>query len=283
MHILRTVKNKDYTTINNTIFKDRNISCKSKGFFATIMSLPDNWDFSINGIDKILLEGKSAIYSCIKELELGGYIKRVVVRNELGRIDRTEYYFFETPENKGFSPHSDFPEVDIPEVDNPHVENQPQLNTNNNKVLNEETTKTTSDIGLEKPIDIDWSALVLFFNKETGKNARVVNEKTKKQFRARLKEGYTKDDIVKAIKNCFNDPFHKENPHHLTLEFISRPDKFEKYANYKAKVVRLPEDWYNRELTLEQREMLLPQQLESWKRNKLKTEMEGGKLRPIER
>ena len=125
--------------------------------------------------------------------------------------------------------------------------------------------------------------MVLFFNKETGKNARVVNEKTKKQFRARLKEGYTKDDIVKAIKNCFNDPFHKENPHHLTLEFISRPDKFEKYANYKAKVVRLPEDWYNRELTIEQREMLLPQQLESWKRNKLKTEMEGGKLRPIER
>lgn len=136
---------------------------------------------------------------------------------------------------------------------------------------------------LEKPNEIDWNGLVLFFNKVTNKNTRVVNNKAKKQFKERLKDGYTKEDIMKAIRNCYKDPYHKENPHYLTLEFISRPDKFEKYTDYKSKVVRLPEDWYNRELTLEQREMLSPQQLESWKRNKLKTEMEGGKLRPIER
>lgn len=129
---------------------------------------------------------------------------------------------------------------------------------------------------------IDWNALLVFFNKTTGNKSRVVNEKVKKQFRARLKEGYTKEDIMKAIINCHKDPFHQANPHYLTLEFISRADKLEKYSNYKPKVVRLPEDWFHRELTPEQKEMLTPERLSLWKRNKQAVEMEGGRLKPIE-
>ena len=129
---------------------------------------------------------------------------------------------------------------------------------------------------------IDWNALLVFFNKTTGNKSRVVSEKVKKQFRARLKEGYTKEDIMNAIINCHKDPFHKANPHYLTLEFISRADKLEKYYNYKPKVVRLPEDWFHRELTPEQRELLTPERLSLWKRNKSAVEMEGGRLKPIE-
>lgn len=129
---------------------------------------------------------------------------------------------------------------------------------------------------------IDWNALLVFFNKTTGNKSRVVNEKVKKQFRARLKEGYTKEDIMKAIINCHKDPFHQANPHYLTLEFISRADKLEKYSNYKPKVVMLPEDWFHRELTPEQKEMLTPERLSLWKRNKQAVEMEGGRLKPIE-
>jgi len=78
--------------------------------------------------------------------------------------------------------------------------------------------------------EIDFESLLKWFNFITGKKLKVVNDKTKKQFVARLKDGYTKSDITKAIKNCFDDDFHKANPKYLTLEFISRPDKFEKYA-----------------------------------------------------
>jgi uncharacterized phage protein (TIGR02220 family) len=78
--------------------------------------------------------------------------------------------------------------------------------------------------------EIDFESLLKWFNFITGKKLKVVNDKTKKQFIARLKDGYTKSDITKAIKNCFDDDFHKANPKYLTLEFISRPDKFEKYA-----------------------------------------------------
>ena len=79
--------------------------------------------------------------------------------------------------------------------------------------------------------DIDFQSLLLVFNKITGKKMKVMNEKAKKQFRARLRDGYSKQEIMKAIKNCFDDDFHKANPKYLTPEFISRPDKFEKYVN----------------------------------------------------
>lgn len=78
--------------------------------------------------------------------------------------------------------------------------------------------------------DINFDSLLKWFNKLTGKNGRSVSDKVKKQFRARIKEGYNKSDITRAIKNCFEDDYHKANPKYLTLEFISRPDKFEKYV-----------------------------------------------------
>jgi|GEM_PF-2576743 len=78
---------------------------------------------------------------------------------------------------------------------------------------------------------IDFDKLLIAFNQITNKNCRVVNSKTRAQLKARLKDGYTKQNIKDAIINCYNDKFHKENNHkHLTLEFITRPDKLERYS-----------------------------------------------------
>lgn len=83
-------------------------------------------------------------------------------------------------------------------------------------------------------LKIDWEKLLFQFNNITGKNSKVVNTKTKNAIVARLKEGYEKQDLVNAIQNCFNDPYHKETNHkYLTLEFISRADKMEKYSTIK--------------------------------------------------
>ncbi len=90
--------------------------------------------------------------------------------------------------------------------------------------VNDNVTVNVSNI-------IDWSKLLDKFNSITGKKSRVVPEKAKKAILARLKEGYTKQDILNAIQNCYNDSHHKETNHkYLTLEFISRPDKLEKFA-----------------------------------------------------
>lgn len=79
-------------------------------------------------------------------------------------------------------------------------------------------------------LSVDWDILKDNFNELTGKKTKVVSDKAKRQIKARLKEGYTKQDLWNAIVNCFNDPYHKENPKYLTLEFISRSDKMEKYS-----------------------------------------------------
>ena len=84
-------------------------------------------------------------------------------------------------------------------------------------------------------IDIDWEKLLNQFNDITGKKIRKVSDKAKRQFTARIKDGYSKQEILNAIQNCYNNSWHKENPHILTLEFISREDKFITYATMKSK------------------------------------------------
>lgn len=91
---------------------------------------------------------------------------------------------------------------------------------------------------------LDFEQLKNYYNLVFSKSMRVVCEKTKRQFNKRIKEGYTKADIKKAIDNASNDKFHEANDFkHVTLEFISRSDKFTKYVSelvhQEARNVRL--------------------------------------------
>lgn len=94
-----------------------------------------------------------------------------------------------------------------------------------------------SDVSIKKVVKkkeidlIDYTSLLEFFNKVTGKSSKSISDKTKSQLNARIKDGYTKKDIANAIINCHKDDWHQANPKYLTLEFISRPDKFEKYVS----------------------------------------------------
>ena len=110
-------------------------------------------------------------------------------------------------------------------------------------VVNETERKRTdsvsvnvNDINNTNKHSFDWDELIYYFNNATGKKCRVVPSKVKDSFKARLKEGYTKEDIANAITNCANSDFHKGNNHkNLTFEFISRSDKIDMYANIKPK------------------------------------------------
>jgi hypothetical protein len=88
-----------------------------------------------------------------------------------------------------------------------------------------------NDILIQPKVVIDWDALLVQFNQLTKRNHKLVPDKAKRQLLARLKDGYTKQDIWNAIQNCYDDEYHKETNHkYLTLEFISRPDKMERYS-----------------------------------------------------
>lgn len=108
------------------------------------------------------------------------------------------------------------------------VESVQQNSTN--PTVNVNDSVNVNDINNNTNLSVDWDKLRNNFNELTGKKTLVVSDKVKRQIKARLKEGYTKQDLWNAIVNCFNDPYHKENPRYLTLEFISRSDKMEKYC-----------------------------------------------------
>jgi uncharacterized phage protein (TIGR02220 family) len=84
--------------------------------------------------------------------------------------------------------------------------------------------------------NIDFDKLIAYYNKVLNKNCRVITKKAKDNFNERLKEGYLKEDIVKVIDNVSHDNFHKEtNYKPVTLEFLSRPNIFERYSSMEHK------------------------------------------------
>ena len=84
--------------------------------------------------------------------------------------------------------------------------------------------------------NINFGKLLSFINSKTGRNFKVINERTKKKYNARLKEGYTKQDILDAVSNSIKSDFHKEkNFKYLTPEFFSRSETLDKYSNTNNK------------------------------------------------
>ena len=96
MEVIRVIKNKNYTTISNQLFKNKGISLKAKGLMAYLLSLPNDWNLSINGIVACSKEGRGAIRSILKELISAGYIEREQVRDK-GKFVGYDYFVFEQP------------------------------------------------------------------------------------------------------------------------------------------------------------------------------------------
>ena len=127
---LRKEKKSNFTVIDNAIFKDYRLSLKAKGLLCQMLSLPDNWEYSVQGLAKLTSDGTSAITSGLKELEEAGYFRRERIR-EGNRLAGIEYIISETP-------NSDFLISENLKQENLILENPPQLNTNesNTKKLN---------------------------------------------------------------------------------------------------------------------------------------------------
>jgi hypothetical protein len=79
---------------------------------------------------------------------------------------------------------------------------------------------------------IDFEALLQYVNNAFGRNFRVVNNDVKAKYKRLFKNGYEKSDILKAINNCKEDKWHKENNYqYCTLEYFSRPATIDKYSD----------------------------------------------------
>lgn len=100
MPIIRDKHKSNYTIISNNALRDTDISIKSRGFLAVILSLPDDWNFTVRGLAKVCGEGLSGTTAAVKELEGKNYIKRVMRRGKDGRIIDTVYTVYENTESE---------------------------------------------------------------------------------------------------------------------------------------------------------------------------------------
>ena len=114
MAIIRNKNREKYTTVDNSILKNKNLSLKARGLLVTLLGLPDNWEFTEAGLCSLFAkDGQNSVRTAIKELENSGYLKRQRIRDNNGKYSEIEWSIYEKPI-----------------LENPNLENQPQLNTN---------------------------------------------------------------------------------------------------------------------------------------------------------
>ena len=126
MAVFRVEKNHSYTVMANHHLRDERLSLKSKGLLSLILSLPDDWRISIEGMTQFSSDGKDAIRSAIRELTDAGYITRAQTHSEAGTFSGYDYIVHETP---AASPSSGFPTMEKPTTENPTLRNTERLST----------------------------------------------------------------------------------------------------------------------------------------------------------
>lgn len=126
MPVFRVERNKGYTVMSNYHLRDKSLSLKAKGLLSQILSLPEDWDYTLSGLCCINRESKDAIRSAVNELERAGYIERHQTTDESGKFSSNEYIIHEQPVS--LTPSLDKPSSENPTTGKPTSENPTQLN-----------------------------------------------------------------------------------------------------------------------------------------------------------
>ena len=135
MAVFRVEKNKGYTVMSNHHLRNKELSLKAKGLLSQMLSLPEDWDYTLAGLSLINREKIDAIREAVRELENAGYIQRSRERDEKGRLRGTTYVIYEQP-----------PMLEKPTLENPTQLNKELLKTNlpNKEKLNTDISSTHS-------------------------------------------------------------------------------------------------------------------------------------------
>lgn len=140
--VIRVNKTKNYTVMSNVHLRDKNLSLKAKGLLSLMLSLPEEWDYSIAGLVAICKESETAIKSTLDELKQYGYLiitKKLPNQTASGRFEY-EYDIYEQPQEKQA--------VEEQGVEKQGVENQPLeiLTVENHGQLNTKEINTDNEI-----------------------------------------------------------------------------------------------------------------------------------------
>ena len=160
MSTFRVNKNVNYTVMSNYHLQDKKLSLKAKGLLSYMLSLPDDWDYSLKGLTTGCKDGLDSVRTAVLELEEHGYVHRQKVRNARGQIIDYDYQVYESPvedgqavpdddnstpppstssnQKSGVKPCSS-PFLDFPNLAEPNLEKATQQNTNKQNTKRQST------------------------------------------------------------------------------------------------------------------------------------------------
>ena len=155
MAVFRVERNTGYTVMSNHHLRNKELSLKAKGLLSQMLSLPEDWDYTLAGLSYINRESIDAIRTAVWELEKAGYITRRQGRDEKGKMTAIEYTIYEQPQPPELDcPVLENPTADNPTTENPTSENPMQLNKDISRTNLPKKEKSNTDLSITHSIPI---------------------------------------------------------------------------------------------------------------------------------
>ena len=136
--VIRVEKTKNYTVMANYHLRDKRLSFKAKGLMSFMLSLPDDWDYTVNGLSTFATDGRDGVRASLRELEGTGYLRLRQSRSS-GRFNKMEYTLTEKP-------FTEKPITESPITENPTLLSTKVLNTKEKKKENGGNVSSLSPI-----------------------------------------------------------------------------------------------------------------------------------------
>ncbi len=152
MTVVRVEKTRDFTVMSNAHLRDKALSFKAKGVMSFMLSLPEDWNYSVEGLALFASDGRDAVNTAVRELAAAGYVERRQAHDERGRMAGYEYVVHEAPIAPppggpcAGNPSAGEPSTENPSTGKPSTENREQLSTDG-KSTEEPITEAPSTEG----------------------------------------------------------------------------------------------------------------------------------------
>ena len=155
MAVFRVERNAGYTVMSNHHLRNKELTLKAKGLLSQMLSLPEDWDYTLAGLSFINREKIDAIREAVRELERAGYIVRSRERDEKGRLRGADYVIYEQPQSPKLElPTLENPTLEKPTQEKPTLENPTQLNKDIQKTDLSKKEKSNTDLSITHSIPI---------------------------------------------------------------------------------------------------------------------------------
>ncbi len=240
-----------YTVVPNGILRNGNLSIKAYGLYFLLVSLPDDWNFSVKGLRSLCSDGVASIYSAVEELEKSGFLKREGSVQCNGKFSAGKWIINDKSENGSTviekpAPENPAPENPAPENparEKPARENHGQLNIKQQSIKQQNTEQQIT----EEAVCAEESSVSFvadLWNKSGLPAVRAVKPGSNryKMLKARLAE-YGENELADAVEKAKNSAFLKgQNPNGwvITFDWFLKPNNFIKVleGNYDTREKR---------------------------------------------